>query len=210
MKKVKLKMGLSNLSTSDFLIRCSAIGNAMAQNATTFPNPQPTLPELNQAIGDLILRQEAVEQKQGPDATRRRNEARQTLHGMMVQLATYVSVVANGNADIIMLSGFSIAKDGTSVGVLPPPNDIKSMTDNLGLGTIRLYWKGVDRSRGYIVSIAMVMADGSIGEWTTYKAKRLSYTFAQLVSGQLYAMRVATLSAEGQGHWSITITYRPQ
>lgn len=75
---------------------------------------------------------------------------------------------------------------------------------------IRFSWKGVDRSSGYMASIATVQDDGTIGEWSSNKATRLSHVFTGLDSGALYALRVATLSSAGQGPWSMRTTYRPQ
>ena len=95
------------------------------------------------------------------------------------------------------------------MGLLDPPATIKTQADGLDEGSIRQSWKGVDRSNGYMASIAHVV-DGVVGAWSSVKAKRLSHTFTGLTSGDLYAMRVATLSSAGQGPWSITVTHRPQ
>ncbi|MBI1288410.1 MAG: hypothetical protein GC178_12635 [Flavobacteriales bacterium] len=206
----KLKMALSGLSIPDYIVRTSGISNSVATNVATFATPNPPLATIDAAIQLLAVRQQAVDNKQGKNATYLRDEAKKALHPLIVQLATYVSGVANGNGDIILLSGFKLVDDKSSVGELSPPDTFKRQADGQGTGSIRLSWKGVDRSSGYMASIAPIQTDGEIGAWTTYKAKRLSYTFKNLVSGQLYAMRVATLSAAGQGTWSITVTYRPQ
>lgn len=210
MNTARLKMALDGLSVGDYIIRCSAIKNAIAANAATFATPDPPLATVDLAIQELGQREQAVEQKQGKDATFYRNEAKKALHALMRQLANYVSLVANGDSDIILLSGFELVDSSSKVGLLSPPDTIKRQVDGLNAGEIRLFWAGVKLSTGYMVSIAPVEDGGVIGQWSSYKAKRLSYVFTGLVSGQLYAMRVATLSAAGQGTWSITVTYRPQ
>jgi len=206
----KLKMGFSNLSIPAYIIRCSAIKNAVEANVATFATPEPPLATIDAAIQLLAERQQAVEDNPSTDATYLRNEAKDALHPLMVQLATYVSGVANGNGDIILLSGFSLVKSKSSVGLLPPPDTIKRQVDELNVGEIRMAWKGIDRSSGYMVSIAPVEDGGVIGTWTSSSVTRLSYVFTGLESGALYAMRVATLSSAGQGSWSATVTYRPQ
>lgn len=205
----KLKMGFSGLSIPNFTLRCVGIKDAIANNAATFATPEPALATIDAAINQLSARQTKVEMGSGPDETILRNEAKTELHNLMRTLATYVAGVANGNADTILLSGFDIVGSKSSVGLLAPPNTIKTQADGLDAGTIRQSWKGVDRSSGYMTSIAHVV-DGVIGAWTSNKATRLSHSFTDLTSGNLYAMRVATLSAAGQGPWSITVTHRPQ
>lgn len=206
----KLKMGLFGISIPQYIVRCSAIRSATEENVAIFPTPEPPLATIQTAIELLAARQQAVEQQSGKDATFLRDEAKDALHPLMVQLAAYVSNVAKGDGEIIISSGFDIVTSASSVGVLPPPQTIKRKVDGEAQGSIRLYWQGVERSSGYVTSIAAVADDGSMGEWSTYKAQRLSHTFTGLVSGQLYAMRVATLSAKAQGAWSIIVTYRPQ
>lgn len=206
----KLKMGLSGLSTPDYIIRCSAIRKAVEENATTFTTPEPSMATLAAAIELLAARQQAVADNPSPDATYLRNAAKEALHPLMVQLATYVAGVANGNGEVILLSGFSITGGRSTVGLLPAPDTFRRQADGIGLGSIRISWNGVERSQGYMVGIAPIDDGGTIGVWTSSKPKRLSHTFESLVSGQLYAMRVATLSSEGQGSWSAIITYRPQ
>lgn len=210
MKIAKLKMGLRGLSVSKFNTRCAAITDAVETNAATFQTPRPTIAVLRDAIQLLDVRQQAVDQKSGKTATYLRNEAKTTLHNHMRTLAIYVEGVAKGDGEIILLSGFDLMKDSESVGLLPPPGTIMPEADRLGLGVIRLFWKGVNPSKGYLASIAPLNDDGSMGEWYTTKAKRLSHLFTGLESGKLYAMRVATLSAAGQGTWSHIVTYRPQ
>lgn len=210
MSNARLKMALTTLSVPEFIIRCTAIKTAVEDNVATFATPVPSLATIDAAVQDLAGKQQAVEQKSGTDATFLRNEAKDALHDLMRQLATYVSGVANGNADIILLSGFDLVSSPSSVGLLPPPNTLTRQVDGQSTGTIRLSWKGVDRSSGYMVAIAPVEDGGVIGTWSASKAKRLSHIFTGLESGALYAMRVATLSSAGQGTWSVTVTYRPQ
>ncbi|MFM1876904.1 MAG: hypothetical protein RL266_2641 [Bacteroidota bacterium] len=203
-------MGLSGLSVTDFMQRCVSIRTAIEDNVATFATPTPTMAELGAKITLLSERQTAVENVGGVDNTFLRNEAQTDLHNDMRTLAVYVEGVADGNADIILLSGFQLVGSKGNIGLLQPPNLLRRKADEVGEGKIYLSWNGVTLSIGYMVSIAPVV-DGVIGAWSpSTKAKRLSHTFEQLVSGQLYAMRVATLSSAGQGDWSITVTYRPQ
>lgn len=205
----RLKMGLSGLSIPNFIIRCAAIRTAVENNAATFVTPDPALAVIGDAISLLSTRQGVVELGAGPDETILRNQAKDDLHNLMRTLATYVASVANGNADIILLSGFDIVSSPSSVGILQPPNTLKCVADGIGLGKLKFSWRGVEKSTGYIVSITPVV-DGIMEKWETSTAKRLSNEFTNLVSGQLYALRVATLSSDGQGPWSNIITHRPQ
>ena len=205
----RLKMGLSGLSVPNFIIRCAAIRTAVEENAATFVTPDPALTVIGDAIALLSNRQGVVELGAGPDETVLRNQAKTDLHNLMRTLATYVSSIANGSEDVILLSGFDVVNRPTSVGILQPPYKVMCVADEIGLGNLKLSWKGVDKSSGYMVGISPV-EDGVMDKWENSTAKRLSNTFENLVSGQLYAMRVATLSSSGQGPWSNIITHRPQ
>lgn len=203
-------MGLSDLSVPDYILRCSGIKNAVETNVATFATPNPSIATLEAAIQLLAQRQEAIDNNPSPDGTYLRNQAKLGLHPLMVTLATYVSGIANGDGEIILLSGFQLVGDKNSVGLLSPPETLKRQVDGLNTGEIKFSWSGVNRNSGYMVSIAPVEDGGVIGTWTDSKPKGRIHLFKGLISGQLYAMRVATLSAAGQGTWSITVTYRPQ
>lgn len=206
----RLKMGLSELSIPDFIIKCTHIKSSIEDNSATFVTPNPTIATIEAGIQLLSGRQAAVQAKSGKNATFARDEAYEDLFNDMRLWANYVTGVANGVADIILLSGFGVVGGKNPVGLLDPPVKLRVQVDKKPLGSIHFSWTGVDRSSGYNVSIAPIV-DGVQGEWSVpVKAKKLSHEFKNLVSGQLYAMRVSTLSSDGQGTWGQVVTYRPQ
>ena len=202
-------MGFSGLSVSDFLIRCNTIRNAVKNNPAEFPAPDPTDAVLEASIGNLATRQEQVENIGGKDNTILRNEAKNALMDNMRTLAIYVSGVANGNTELILLSGFDIVGAKHPVGILPPPNGLKAKADGLNLGSIQASCKGVNGSTGYMMELSL-MVDGVPELVKVEKAKRLGHLFTGLTSGAQYRIRACTLSSAGQGAWGGPVFHRPQ
>jgi hypothetical protein len=208
-KKSVLKMALSGLSVPNFIIRCSAINQAVSQNNDVFTSPTPTMEVLKASIVTLNERQMAVENAGGTDNTILRNQAQTIVFDHMRTLANYVSGVANGSAQIIFLSGFDIASSKGSVGLLPPPNKVKVICDGLNIGELQATWSGVNGSTGFMIELSLV-TDSGLQLIASVKPKRLKHTFTGLISGALYSIKVATLSSAGQGSWSNPVLHRPQ
>jgi len=207
METYRLKMGLRGLNVSDLLIRCKKITSDMGKDASTFDAPVPTLDIVKATIGQLSVLQQQM--GSGSTNTKLRNECKDKLLRQMRQLADYVSLVAQGDAKIILRSGFDIIRESKAIGELPPPTGIFVTTDKLNLGELLVMWKGVPGNRGYVIGIAL-MENGQPGPWTTVVPKRLKHLFKGLISGAQYAIRIRTQSSAGEGTWSHTRHYRPQ
>jgi hypothetical protein len=203
-----LSLGLSNLPVPGFIVKCNTIKEKLVEHNLVFVSPNPTILVLEAAIQDLTAKQGNMANG-GPSTTILRNESKKVLYNHMRTLGIYVSNLAQGNIDIILLSGFGVVGQGSSIGVLSPPEIIKVRTDDYGIGELYVTWKGVDLSSGYTIEISL-MVDGLPTTWASIKPKRTSHKFTGLVSGAQYAIRIATLSSAGVGAWSGLRFHRPQ
>jgi hypothetical protein len=166
---------------------------------------------LGAAIDLMTNRQSDVETIGGKDNTTLRDVAWDELYDLMRTLAIYVSSVANGDPVIILLSGFALVDEPTSDSEKrPAPSKVTVQADGLDLGSLLVKWSGVTRNQGYAVSVYIEEPDGSHSNEKIVKPKRLKHEFTGLISGQRYAIRVATLNSEGTGPWSSVVYHRPQ
>ena len=204
-------MGLSGLSATNFLFRCMTIKQAVSDNAAVFVNPNPTLVLLGVALDQLTVRQTAVENIGGKDNTTLRNVAWADLFDLMRTLAIYVEGVADGDPEIILLSGFElVAQRTTDNDTRPAPDKILVKADGLNLGELLVSWAGVSPNQGYAVNIYIQNPDGTHSKDVSVKPKRLKHLFTGLQSGERYSIRVATLNSVGTGPWSNVLYHRPQ
>lgn len=207
METHRLKMGLRGLKVNELLIRCKKITSDMGKNASTFNAPVPTLDIVKASIEQLSVLQQQM--GSGSNNTKLRNESKYKLLRQMRQLADYVSLVAQGDAKIILRSGFDIIGASEAVGELPPPTRIHVTTEGLNLGELQVTWNGIPGNRGYNISIALI-ENGQPGPWATVVPKRLKHLFKGLTSGAQYAIRICTQSSAGLGTWSHMLLHRPQ
>jgi len=208
-QKAKLKMALSGLSVPQFMVRCGAIVESVNVNVAVFATPNPPIADLEDSLSNLGDRQMAVENVGGKDNTVLRNEARAILFDQMRTLAIYVAGVANGSAEIILLSGFDIVGGKSSVGILTAPQKLKVICDGLNTGELRASWTGVNGSKGFMAQLSLVTNETGIVV-KTVKAKGLRHLFTDLTGSAQYSLRIATLSSAGQGPWGNPVAHRPQ
>jgi hypothetical protein len=210
MNNARLKMGLSGLSVPAFLVKCRKVVTNLTDNNVLFPNPAPPLALVTTTIDELDDLQERMGTEGGTNNTILRNLAQEQVMVQMRLLATYVSNVAQGNADIILKSGFGIHDSAEKTEEkLPPPTEVVVTCDGLNFGELMVRWAGVPGNTGYTISIAE-MVNGQAQVWHNEKPVKRKHHYKGLVSGTQYGIRLATLNSQGIGTWSQAIVYRPQ
>jgi hypothetical protein len=158
MNNARLKMGLSGLSVPAFLVKCRKVVTNLTDNNVLFPNPAPPLALVTTTIDELDDLQERMGTEGGTNNTILRNLAQEQVMVQMRLLATYVSNVAQGNADIILKSGFGIHDSAEKTeDKLPPPTEVVVTCDGLNFGELMVRWAGVPGNTGYTISIAEIV-----------------------------------------------------
>ena len=120
------------------------------------------------------------------------------LDALLIQEAAYVENIANGEASIILLSGFPLAQEPTPIGQLPPPQNLLGTATDIE-GTVKLKWNLVHGSKSYIVECAT----NPNGPWNQVTVTtRVSCVAANLTPGTKYWFRVRAVGAAGLSGWS--------
>jgi len=194
----RIKKGFSGLSVPDQVTRAINIHGAMTGNAN-FPTPSPTLVEFLAAITALNT---AWNESRNRDRLKIEimKLRRADMLALVTQMAAYVQSTSDGDADIILSSGFDIIARG-----LPKPPVGQVLNVRVANGTVpaslKLQWDREPQARVYVVEV-------STDPFTedTFKPKGVS-TKTRIQIGGLepstkYWLRVAAIGKDGIGLWS--------
>src|SRR5690606_32468378 len=120
----------------------------MTENADLFPEPDPTLAELDTAIA--VFR-EAVSEASYRDRRKVevKNQLQAALREVIYGLSLYVDRVAQGNPATILAAGFLPNKDALPTGVAPKPTDFRVELPRINSQTVGLRVKAWLPARVY-------------------------------------------------------------
>ena len=197
---VKIALGLSDLTAEQKVIFTDERSTALVDNIATFPLPNPTVVALTQAKNNLNLRLKTIAQMESALEAERANAvtAEGELDALLIQEAAYVENIANGEASIILLSGFPLAQESAPIGQLPPPQNLTGAPFGLE-GIMQLKWGRVHGARSYVAEYAT----SPDGPWSqAAMTTRVSCLAGNLTPGVKYWFRVRALGAAGLSGWS--------
>ncbi len=114
MKKIKVVLNANELSVLELIHKSRTTVQNVADNAATFTNPSPALSVLTLATDEFeTAAQEASDGSRTKIVIR--NDKRRRLTDLLLALAFYVEQTADGNEEIVHLSGLDVKKAKTSV-----------------------------------------------------------------------------------------------
>lgn len=181
------KLNLSTpFSDAVFLSKARYVLASMTDNPN-FPNPVPPLTALSdaiQAFNDAVVAANAGTHSM----VAAKNERRQELTLVYVQLGLYVMYVAIGNVAIMVSSGYQLSKQREPVYISNPGN--VTLTNGVTSGELQASVNPVKGSRLYLFQYA----DTEPNELTTWNAQtstKKSYVFKGFTPGKKYWVRVA-------------------
>jgi hypothetical protein len=195
----KLKMSIARLNPTALADFAQTLITRMTGNAN-FPDPQPALADLTAKKDELRALITAAD-----DGTRRdrfvRNEAATELKNMIRVLGNYVSMVAAGDGDIILSSGFNIRREAEPLPPVTVPQSLTATaTDHRGV--VELDWERVEHALNYQVLMS-TDASAPLSEWApvalTSKSKA---EISNLVRGQAYFFRVQAVGRTNKSGFS--------
>jgi hypothetical protein len=201
MKITKITTPFEAMSDSDFETKAQSIYDFMLNNSN-FPAPTPDLPSVLAAIQSYTAALTAAQNK-NKNAVAVKNETRQLLTGVLIQLASSVTTTANGDRTMLISSGFDLAKEGGTV-TLDKPAGIE-LTDGVNAGELVVKVPAVKGAKGYGPQYTPdpLTADS---EWTQVMTTTSKYTFKDLTSSKKYWCRVAAIGPYNQVVYSDAIS----
>ncbi len=201
----KVKLGLNNLTVSEFILKVQFIISSMTGNGN-FPTPEPPLADVQTNLDALIV---LTEQAANRDKVKvaLRKEQHKVVEGMCVQLAAYVQSASKGDLDKILSSGFEVIERGGPVGLLPAPQDLRVKSEQGFSGQLRLEWKRVHGASSYIVQQTTANPADPDSPWTDVgHPQKSKYTAEGLTPGTVYSFRVIAVGADGLGAASTAVS----
>ncbi len=210
-----VKIGVSGQNYDKLLQKAILIHSKLTGNAN-FPGPIPDLVTFFAAITALS---NAITAAGAFDRNLiiARNLRAKELRILIKQLAAHIQSVSNGDADMILSSGFEIKKQrGPKTEMTQVQNLVAIAT--LSAGEIDLSWNRINASRvyeleykdlGYTgdgntgITPGMPTPTAGNGEWKHLASVTASrFLAANLVSGHIYQFRVRALGPLGYGAMS--------
>lgn len=195
MKKPTLQSG--EKSAAKLLQYADNILLKMTENADLFPEPEPTLAELDTAIGGF---RDALSEASYRDMRKVevKNQLQAVLRQVIYGLSLYVDRVAQGNAATILAAGFLPSKDTTRPGIAPKPTDFRVALPRINSQTAELRVKAWAPARVYQFEYRKVAGDDN---WERVLSSKSTCVLEGLEKLQEYEFRVAYIGTDP------TVTY---
>ena len=200
----KVKLDLAGRNDLNLFQLAQAHISAMAGNLN-FTTPFPTAPDFLTVFTNYANALEACDaakqaQKQ---ATSFKDEQRDVLMLYLNQRGDYVQGASNGNAPVILSSGFGLKAAPTPVGVLAPPINLL-LTLNGTPGAMVLSFSSVANARGYLIECSKDVTPRAFVQ--VKNTSKTSYFMENMEVGETYVFRVAAQGGStGQSPWSAEV-----
>ena len=190
----KVSLGFARLSDTELDNFAQAVADGMNDNAN-FPTPPVAIPALLAAKTDFTAKLAAA-QTGGAADTAAKNNSRQTLIGMLRQLASYVQMSCNNDQALLLSSGFQTQSAKGASAPLEQATGLRIKNGSTGQ---------------LVASVTPVknasMYEGRIkldGDWmpSVFTGDSQHVTFNDLTPGKTYTIQVRALGGStGQSDW---------
>ena len=193
MKRSKIVTPFEGQSDPDFKAKADAIYKSMLGNVN-FPTPVPELTLIDgmiNAFGEAM----ATAKDRDRNSVARKNDIRQDLTYALIQLASSVTTVANGDKTLLISSGFELAKPGETIPFERPKGIL--LTDGKNSGELVVKIPTVKGAKSYGAQYTTDPLTAS-SEWTQEMTTTSKFTFKNLVAAQKYWCRMAAIGPYGQ------------
>jgi hypothetical protein len=201
----KVKLDLDNKNGQEILVASSGHIAAMAspEGLALFVTPEPTVANYLVVHNALSTGLNLITTLEGQLAA-----ARAALPGLMAALkvemqerAVYVEAETDGDPALIPISGFAVAGTaGTPIGPLPRPENVKAVMGPFP-GMVKLSCDPVKGTQMYVMDCRLIDPPGGPFQQAKLSTKSRN-DLTGLISGKMYAFRMAVIGAAGQSPWS--------
>jgi hypothetical protein len=193
---LRVSLGFARLPDSEVDNFAQGVIDKMTGNAA-YPAPPVTMANLQTARNDYTAKL-AVAQSGGLVDTAAKNNSRQSLLGMLRQLASYVQINCNNDMELLLSSGFQAMSTNRASTQLDQPQSLVIKNEISGqliasVGPV----KNTSLYEGRI--------KGPTGDWTTsvFSGDSRHITFDDLTPGATYTVQARALGGlTGQSDWS--------
>lgn len=145
----KLVVDYSRMNVFTFCGKVQTIIDGITSNNTIFPAPNPTMPQLQSLLDNLVNAAVAAESGDHQKIAVR-NSYREVLADSVQLLGSYCENMAGGVLEKLLASGFDLAKTPEPIGPLAPVSQFTGYFTGIA-GEVQLKWRGVYGAKTYIV-----------------------------------------------------------
>jgi hypothetical protein len=189
----QIKLNFSRLSVAEKIVLARNIFRSMDAAHATFTNPQPSLPDLDAAVGELADAE--IEVQNARQAARMRtalrNQKEDVVDALIARLVGYVTAIAAGDDAIITSAGMGVRAEAGS-GTTPSIPDSLSATAGDQDGEMDLSWDPVTTATSYTVESSL---DPAAASWQhAGVSTKSSFTVTGLQPGSRRWFRVAAVN----------------
>ncbi len=194
--QLRVSLGFARLPDKELDNFTLSVKNAMTGNAA-YPTPPVTLVNLETARADFEQKIAAATAG-GPADTAAKNNSRQTLLGMLRQIASYVQINCNNDMATLLSSGFEAMSTNRAQTPLDKPTAL--VLSNGTTGELVAKVTPVKNTSLYEGRIK-----GTTGDWmpSIFDGDSQHIVFDGLTPGQNYTAQIRALGGStGQSDWS--------
>ena len=195
----KIKLGLRGL---DIRLKIQTARNIIScmENNSRFPEPDPALTEIEQAVNKLEHKYSDLQNERQIIQLKsiEMNDLENDLDKKITLLASYVESKAKGDIEAIHSAGMDVRADSVPVGI-PDRAVIKSVRETLNFGELKLNWEKVRGAKFFNIELS----DTCDKNWKLYDSTtKTKILITQLKSGTKYWFRVQASGSAGKGEYS--------
>ena len=205
--QAKLIVAFDRLSDADFITKSGTIVAALTGNVNY---PEPWLPqiaslvELTNALADYEVAYHGALSKDILKVSHRES-SRLALTDILKKMAPYLEVVAQGNIDVLVTTGYDLRRDTThasSFDPLPAPADFKVLLGDFS-GSLDIKISRLLGAASYDVQITQLDPTVEANWAHTATSKTSSHIqLTGLTPGQSYWLRMRGIGTNGVGLWT--------
>ena len=204
MAKVKLDLDKKNPQQVFNASAAHIAAMATPEGAALFPTPDPSAADylvLHNALGAGINLVTSLEGQLAAARAALPALVDALKLGGMEPRAIYVEQITGGNPAQIPVSGFAVAETSAqAIGPLPQPQNVKAVMGTYP-GVIRVGCAAMKGTQTWVTDCRL--HDDPSSQWQQAKLSTKSRNdVTGLISGALYAFRMAAIGAAGQSPWS--------
>jgi len=199
----KIRTSLANNKDADLSLKVQFILDKMTGNPA-FANPVPPLDDIS--IEYKKYSKYFMDSLNGGRlAVAKRESSRKKLQTLLTRLAAYVTFIAGGDRNILLSSGFDMAKTPEHATI--PHLGKVTFKNGTSSGEIISMIKAVKNVRNYMHQILDHEPDEN-SKWLSYSCSTCKFVFKGLTPGKKYWVRIIAAGSRGQVAYSdITFWY---
>ncbi|RYZ57142.1 MAG: fibronectin type III domain-containing protein [Chitinophagaceae bacterium] len=194
MPLLRITNGFDQLADIKLFERASFIHQQMSLYATVFPSPTPSMPLLKTTIDEYQAALTTAGDR-GRTLITHKNVLREQLIDLLHNLGYYVLYIAQGDRQIAMQSGFTLAKEPTRRVFAAPANLQLTYTSQIGEMLVRV--KAVRGSGSYIYRYT-ADATQKVESWQNTSCTSAKCKITGLTPGTLYYFCVGLVGSNDQ------------